>query len=407
MAISVLVVDDDRSKVGHIVGALVAAGVGRELIDVGQTGIDARRHLTTRKYDLLILDIALPMRAEDAPDRQGGIKLLREILDRDIYMIPTHVIGVTGFEDLQSECAAELRSRLWSLELYDPCDRAWQERLRAKAEFIIARCKQIEPIRYQSDLAVLSALHTPELSAIRSIQWEWTGPQSLDEVGYFYEGAILAGGEARRVVAAAAPRMGMVATAILASKIIGRFRPRLLAMAGICAGLKDQCAIGDVLVADPAWDWQMGKYAKGQFYLAPDQIDIPTAIAERFRMLASDQQLWFDIYNSYTGNKPQNLPSLKIGPVTSGSAVLADTRILSEIKRQHRNLLGVEMELYGMYVAARDCSPPNPVAFGVKSVCDFADDKKNDDYQAYASHVSARCLAAFCERYLADFARAT
>jgi len=82
---------------------------------------------------------------------------------------------------------------------------------------------------------------------------------------------------------------------------------------------------------------------------------------------------------------------------------LADARLLDEIKKQHRNLLGVEMELYGMYVAARDCSPPNPIAFGIKSVCDFADSKKTDDFQAYSAYVSTRAMAAFCERYAADF----
>ena len=403
--INVLVVDDDRSKLAHIVAVLAEAGVPRECVDIGQTGIDGRRYLTAKQYDLLVLDVALPMRAEEAPDRRGGITLLREIVERDIYKIPTHVVGLTGFEDLQDECATEFRARLWSLELYDPSDSGWQQRLGAKVRFIIARSRQVEPLHYQSDVAIVAALHTPELAAVRSIPWDWKGPHSLDEVGYYYEGTFYSGGVSRTVVAAAAPRMGMVASAILAGKTIARFRPRILAMVGICAGLSDKVGIGDVLVADPAWDWQMGKYAKGRFHVAPDQIDIPTGVAERFRLLGNDAQLWFEIYTSYSGPKPQNLPALKIGPVTSGSAVLADARLLSEIRRQHRNLLGVEMELYGMYAAARDSSPPNPIAFGVKSVCDFADDKKNDDYQAYASHVSGKCLAAFCERYLSDFVR--
>jgi hypothetical protein len=76
---------------------------------------------------------------------------------------------------------------------------------------------------------------------------------------------------------------------------------------------------------------------------------------------------------------------------------------MEEIKKQHRKLLGVEMEFYGAYLAAKDCPAPRPITFGLKGVSDFAGGDKDDTYQGFAAHMSAGALAVFCERYARDF----
>ena len=147
-----------------------------------------------------------------------------------------------------------------------------------------------------------------------------------------------------------------------------------------------------------------GKVREGQVSDCAGSHRYTNCHRERFVQLAKDKQLWFDIHSSYGGSKPNSLPTARVGPVTSGSAVLTDERLLNKIKEEHhRKLRGVDMELYGMYTASRDSSPPNPITFGMKSVCDYSDSNKSDRYQSYAAHVSARALAAFRERYAVDF----
>jgi nucleoside phosphorylase len=253
----------------------------------------------------------------------------------------------------------------------------------------------------QTDLCVVTALSL-ELNELRQTRWNWNKAEVLDGVSFFYRGTFTSGGRTLSVVAASAPRMGMVPAAIVSLKLISKFRPRLFAMVGICAGLENNCGIGDVLLADPTWDWQMGKYTEAMFQIAPDQIDIPTEVVERFKLLGDDRAFWFNISDRFAGEKPNRVPELKIGPVSSGSAVLADARLLDEIKKQHRKLLGIEMELYGVYLAAKDCQPPHPITFGLKGVSDFAGTDKSDKYQRFAAHMSVNTLAAFCERFASD-----
>jgi nucleoside phosphorylase/CheY-like chemotaxis protein len=403
LSIKILLVDDDQKKLASLVHLLSGAGASREIIDIAQTGVQARSFLSETRYDLLILDVAIPMRPEDPADRVGGIKLLEEVAESGNYKLPRHVVGLTGFADLRNEFNERFYSRLWILEHYQPAETGWADRLSALARHVIAHSRQTDAAVFGVDLCVVTALNNPELIAVRELPWNWSKPESFEGVGYYYKGSFESRSRVRTVVAAAAPRMGMVAMAVLCTKMIATFRPRLLVMTGICGGIQGTCEIGDVLVADPAWDWQMGKYIDKTFLIAPDQIDIPTAVAQRFVQMSNDTQIWFEINDSFKGKKPRATPAVKVGPVSSGASVVADARVLRSVREQHRNALGIEMELYGMYAAARDCSSPRPVTFGIKSVCDFADKRKNDGFQEYSSYVSARVLQAFCERYAGDF----
>jgi len=109
------------------------------------------------------------------------------------------------------------------------------------------------------------------------------------------------------------------------------------------------------------------------------------------------------IKNMYSMTYPNAL-RMHVGPIASGSAVIADTRILKGVQDQKRELLGVEMEVYGLYAAVASASRPKPSALAFKSVCDFANTKKNDEHQGYAAYTAANALKEFFERYMHELA---
>jgi nucleoside phosphorylase len=214
----------------------------------------------------------------------------------------------------------------------------------------------------------------------------------------------LKSGDRHEVVAVAAPRIGLTAASIASMKLIEAFRPRYLAMIGITAGIRGRCQMGDIVVADPCWDWGSGKMtvigSTSKFQLAPHQIGIDSFVRAKLRLLAQDDNALDGIRRSWKGTTIDNVLRMHIGPAASGASVLADSNVTKQIVEQHRNLLAIEMENYGVYAASQDARLPQPKAFSMKSICDFADGKKNDDHQRYASFTSAQSLKSFVESYL-------
>jgi nucleoside phosphorylase len=393
-----LLVDDSPEKVTEVTELLKSAQGADHVLDIARSGLEARERLAKVQYDLLVLDIKLPFRTEEEPDRKGGINLLTEITLSGRFFRPTHVVALTGFDDLRKEFDSKFNNGQWTTDTYDPSDAGWRERLTAKASYI-ARSIEQTGRHYETDLCVITALDSPELDAIRSLSWDWSHPEALDSVSFLYRGQYKSENRTFSAVATASPRMGMVATATMAQKLIHHLRPRMLAMTGICAGVRGTCEIGDVLFADPCWDWQMGKYLREVFQIQPDQIAPPLEITQRVLLLQQDRKLLIQLVENFKGEKPNSIPNLIRGPVASGSSVLADSAIAEGIKEQHRKLVGVDMELYGLFSAGRDSSAPKPMTFGFKGVCDFADHLKNDKYQKYSAYISAEIMRSFAERF--------
>jgi nucleoside phosphorylase len=188
----------------------------------------------------------------------------------------------------------------------------------------------------------------------------------------------------------------MVASAVLTSNMINTFRPRVVAMTGVCAGFKERTEFGDVVIADPSWDYQSGKITSAEFEVAPHQIALNPAIRRRLAALSGRDEVLRRIRSRWvSGNAPQTEIRVHIGPFASGSAVLAKQDRIKEVKAQHRHLVAVDMEVYGLYAAAAEASSPVPHAVAMKGVQDFGDEMKADDYRNYAAFVSASLFAEF------------
>jgi nucleoside phosphorylase len=191
----------------------------------------------------------------------------------------------------------------------------------------------------------------------------------------------------------------MPSSAALASKMVGLFQPRFLVMLGICAGIKGKANLGDVIVADPTWDYGSGKRAQDAegspvFLAAPHQKSLDAEVAQVCQDLAKDPKIATGIRAGWTGPLPQGMFGVQIGPMASGAAVLADDENGRLVALQNREVLAIEMEAYAV-MAATDYAVrlPNrqkPVGIVIKSVCDFADSSKSDDWQKYAAYTSAR-----------------
>jgi nucleoside phosphorylase len=403
--IRILVVEDDQEKLRRVTLALTSVtGCSIDQIRDARDATAAKRMLRDEQYDLLVLDISIPLRSDQEPDRQGGLQLLGELLDRDLYRRPGHIVGLTAYDDTAQLAEGRFRSEAFGLVRYDPSSQEWEETLSRKVEHIIASKTGETKAEFDVDLCVLTALDDPELNAVLALDWKWQQRRFDGDGTVYHEGSTIGLKVSVRVVAASAARMGLVASAVLATKMTMRFRPRYLAMVGIAAGVKDKVEIGDVLAADPCWNYESGKrHVKDgarTFSPEPHQVAPDNIVRGSLSALARDQEALDELRRGWKAERLNRSPALRIGPVASGAAVLQDSSIVAEILTQNRKTIGVEMESYSIFVAAAEAPHPQPRTFSMKAVCDFADELKNDNHQAYAAYASAGALRLLVERHL-------
>ena len=405
-SLSVLVVEDTDVKfaaISDVLGRQTHAAITIERArDIGS----ARRALRKTMYDLLILDIAVPTLEgrEAAPD--GGLQLLEELEERAHLRMPTHIVGLTAFEEVYDSMAPRFARRAVSLLKYDTNSFEWADALLSRVWFAARSSEEAsaEVAEWGTSLCIVCALQDPELRAVLSNGWQWTLDRRPRDPTIYYRAKFKSGFGEHTAVAAASSQMGMTAAAALAMKMAMQYRPEFLAMAGITAAKEGRASLGDVLVANPTWDWGAGKIVgdeqAGTEYLhAPSQLPLHAKVRERLQYLSSEGAVLDEIRRAWP-DAPSTVLRVLIGPVASGSAVVEDEATMERIERQQRKLLGVEMEGYAVHVAAEEAPEPQPTAFVVKSVVDFAVPGKGDQRRSYAAFTSARVLTTFAEKYL-------
>lgn len=255
------------------------------------------------------------------------------------------------------------------------------------------------------DVAIVCALPSPELEKVRDTgaqKWTVLPSDPHDQTTYYQSIYTTKLGHPLRVIAAAASQMGPPAAAVLASKMILRFRPKLVAMVGIAAGTKrsDQ-QFGDILAAEHTFDWGSGKLADTdgaiRFEPDPQPLDIHPRLRDRLKAWGArdGEAELHSIRCKWPDTPPAGLLRLHVGPLASGSSVINHSQPVQDIKEHWRKLIGIEMEAYAVHFACRNTVDPQPVFLGLKSVCDFAT-KKEDSWQKYAAFTSAE----FCHSFL-------
>jgi nucleoside phosphorylase len=402
--VKILIVEDTPAKAERLRKCVQSvAGIKADDVHLARDLVGARELLNGTSFDLMVLDIRVPNIAGDDAE-EGGAELIRELRASSYLVCPYHIIGITAYDDTLESVQQLFDDELWKVLKYDPTSRLWEQQLKRKVEYLVRSKEEMSKSTerpYLYDVAIVTALHDPELRAVLRLDAEWSEVRIPNDHTSYHTGAFEGDGKSIRVVAAAAPQMGMSASAVLSMKMIANFRPRYIAMVGIAAGMPEVGRdYGDLLVAERCWNYESGKRAVSEerslFVPEPTQVPLNTALREKFLGIQASRKYLNQIQEEWDGDKIDFKLKISVGPVASGSAVVADANIRDGIKdQQQRKVIGIEMESYAVYYAAENCSLPQPIAFSVKSVCDFANAEKDNKYHRYAAFTSARFLYRF------------
>jgi nucleoside phosphorylase/CheY-like chemotaxis protein len=248
--------------------------------------------------------------------------------------------------------------------------------------------------------------------------YEWV-ELTLDNDPHIYKATKIEkiNGKSINIVSASAVKMGMSNIAVLATKMIMNFRPKVIVILGICAGKRYDVKLGDILIADRTFDYQAGKVkqinGKEIFYPDPDIHALNSTFLNKFD---DKKEVWTNDIASYwkklTGDKTKIDPNAHIGLIGSGAAVMAKDNTFMDIEEHNRKILGIDMEAFGLFVAAeKTLSHNNPKAVFIKSVQDYADSKKDGDpsseekdaFRKYGAFSSAIFFINICHEYLIDY----
>jgi nucleoside phosphorylase/CheY-like chemotaxis protein len=405
--IDILLLDDDPKKIERISIELKRVSDTINIITT-QDIISAKRLMTQQRFDMLLLDIQIPNRFGQSPQRDGGLKFLQELLSSQKYLLPIYIVGITAYEDIYSESSPKFSEKLWEIVMYDDQSYNWVSQVTSKVKYLIDLKMGLRvPIhnKYEYDLAIVTALDKIEMESVKKLSTNWEKYEvANDGMNYYSTQFIDNNGKNLKVIAASAPEMGMVASSVTATKIIYNFCPRYLVMVGIAAGVKGKVNIGDVMVADPSWDYGSGKTKDESgvevFQPDPRQLRLDADIKAKFQVFVQDRSTLDKIHNNWIAELVPFSLNVHVGPVASGAAVVANGNIPEEIADHNRNIIGIDMETYGVFYAAVNSPRPKPLAFSMKSVCDFADTEKDDRFQYYAAYTSATAMHEFVVKYL-------
>jgi nucleoside phosphorylase len=408
----ILIIDDKPLKYSSLLEKIDRSINLEQDIVVAVCIRDGLKELQGGHFDLLILDMLLPEVPWGDPIEDGGIKLLEHLDEDPDLNLPKYIIGITASADHIEAVDSAFQSKPWVL-LRTSNGTSWEERLLVLIRHVIDSEAAQDAARYETDVCLITALRHPEFEALTRTPIRLDDPVLIDTATYVQTGTLVSNGHTLSVVVGCCLRMGSTESALLASKLIERFRPKIVGLAGICAGFEEKVAYGDVIVANPCWDYTMSSKItttpEGVTTVAnaPDLIGIEEDISARFENFSSDKTYLSNLLEHWPAEKPRNPPQIIVGPSATGPAVIADASVFTELRKtQHRATVGLEMEAYGVYCAVRKATRPKPLVFSAKGVCDYASFLKDDKYQRYAAYTSASIVSEFLIRHGSEICRA-
>jgi len=405
--IKILILDDTEAKISRIKSVITDnCDIPTENIDVATSINAGRKLLCGNDYDLLLLDLVLPLNDGEEPDREEGPKFIDEIYTNERINIPNQIIGLTQYDEFYSELKERFENKVWYLLKYEQSKNDWITRLQYK---IIHLRKNKESLQNsivnenKYDIAIICALQ--EEFAQFKIAFE---KSNLEKVNYegipfdLYKGVIKTGyGNSLKIIAGCVGRGGMSATSILATTMFNIFKVDCLYMTGFCAGFESEdITYGDIVVAESIQDYSVGKLKDdetGNLKLLKEIQQIPAnyELKSKISTFISDEN---NISKINTALKKCNLlkgrenVNALLAPTVCGAYVVTSENLMKSLKEDSRKLKSLDMEGFGLYLTSHIL---NKKCLWIKAIADFANANKGDEYHNLCSYASAAFLYHF------------
>ncbi|MEG1271921.1 MAG: phosphorylase [Acinetobacter sp.] len=409
--LKILLIEDMVDKKANVVQFLHQA-FNAELHDI-QYATDAstaKRLLSAHFFDLVIVDLNIPRRDVTSSERNVGIEVIQFIENNPRAISPKFIACLTAYQ-IDPEFIRNYP--LCHFIQYSISDNSWKDSLSKICSYlsrIHAPPLRKDKITFHTDILIVTAIDE-EFAAVKKYlkieeQWQTTRINGDDQK--YATALVQTEYGVLSVILTQAVQMGMAAAAVCATKAIEYFAPQCVIMSGICAGVKNKTQLGDIIISDPSFDCGSGKWKVDEegdliFHPAHYQLRVESEVKRICDEIADDRSMPGKIFAEFTEQalRPSYHPKIIVGVNASGGSVLQSTIKMTEIVETHKNLIGLEMEVYAVYLAATHSRQPKPKFIAAKSVCDFGTEDKADAFHEYASYTSVAFINEFLSK--ADF----
>ncbi|MFF5533547.1 nucleosidase [Streptomyces cinerochromogenes] len=192
--------------------------------------------------------------------------------------------------------------------------------------------------------------------------------------------------------------------AALTERIASWLEPEALFFVGIAGGLKDELALGDVVVAAKVHAYGGGKATSDGFLARPESVRPAHALEQAARSaLRRGPSRWTD--RVITGPPaPTAVPKVHFRPLASGDVLLnsAECALREQLHHTYNDAVAIEMESAAFAHAAHLADCPH---LAIRGISDRADGTKYDiDRQGYQERAAAHAAAAVMA-VITEFAR--
>ena len=154
--------EDREKKISAIKSLLIdECAIPEKDIDVARNIFEGRNKLREKLYDLLLLDMVLPTKADQDPNEEDSPKFIDEIYSNPALKIPNQIVGETSHEDKFDELKEKFEDKLWSLIRYKENATDWQSKIKAKVFHLQKNVEQIKNSIMNTnhyDLGIICAL---------------------------------------------------------------------------------------------------------------------------------------------------------------------------------------------------------------------------------------------------------
>ena len=253
----------------------------------------------------------------------------------------------------------------------------------------------------QADVLLLTGLHQ-ELQWIQRVSGLDFKRRMRNGTSYLCAD-ITRGERSVRIVTQRQLEKGLTIAAVTATKGICIWRPKFVVMTGLCAGIRGAVDLGDLIVATQSFEHSSGQLINGLLVPAQNRVSIDAWLLDTLQSLTDSSSIIPDIQASYTAALPADTKTrIHYGSMACGPHVVKDKSYMDALKNREYSLLGLDMESYGVALAASMCSThSHPVVpLIIKGVCDFADSEKSDLWHDYCSYASASFVLRLMEEVI-------